>query len=169
MAWSLDKIKKLQEAGKIGGYTERVPAIRPKCDYDFIVGIDTGVNTGIAVIDLGKNALTEVKTVPIHAAMDIVARIALESKVLVKVEDARLRKWFGKSGKEKWQGAGSIKRDASMWEAFLKDNGIPHEMVAPKNNRTKQTAKQFRALTGWAGKTNNHGRDAAMLIIKFLR
>lgn len=35
---------------------------------------------------------------------------------------------------------------------------------APKNNRTKLTAEQFNRLTGWTARTNEHSRDAAMLI-----
>jgi len=29
---------------------------------------------------------------------------------------------------------------------------------------TKLTADQFKRITGWHGRTNEHGRDAAMLV-----
>jgi hypothetical protein len=63
------------------------------------------------------------------------------------------------------QGAGSIKRDCQRWEEFLTYHNIPFEKVAPRNNRTKMTANEFKMLTGWQGKTNEHGRDSAALII----
>jgi hypothetical protein len=37
-------------------------------------------------------------------------------------------------------------------------------MVAPKNAITKMKAEYFRQLTGYKGKTSEHGRDAAMLV-----
>lgn len=37
------------------------------------------------------------------------------------------------------------------------------EMVPPKNNKTKLDATKFKQITGWKERTNEHGRDAAML------
>ena len=84
---------------------------------------------------------------------------------LERFEDARLRKWIPQiKGKEVLQGVGSVKRDAGIWEDFLRDLGVPFEMVAPKNNITKLSADSFRKITGWQSKTNEHSRDAAMLV-----
>ena len=69
--------------------------------------------------------------------------------------------------RKRLQGVGSVKRDASIWEAFLKDLGIEYEMVAPKRNVTKLTQERFKAITGWGKRTNEHSRDAAMLIYGF--
>lgn len=130
------------------------------------IGIDCGINTGVAVWD-SKEKSINVFSCQIHKAITLVTSIVNENKeecIKVYVEDARLRKWFGNSGKEKLQGAGSVKRDAKIWEDFLKDSGINHEMVAPKNNKTKISSQQFKAITGYKGSTNEHGRDAAMLV-----
>ena len=136
--------------------------------YDFIVGIDTGVNTGIAKWDVKDKKLLAVTTMMIHQAMDSVLLSAENANIFVRFEDARLRKWFGKAGKEQLQGAGSIKRDAKIWEDFLTDMGIPFEMVAPKNNKTKLTADTFKRITGWGKMTNVHNRDAAMLVFNYI-
>lgn len=97
-----------------------------------------------------------------------VIKVACDSpnvKILVRFEDARLRTWFGKEkGPAQLQGAGSIKRDCQRWEEFLTYHAIPFEEIAPKNNRTKISAEEFKRLTGWQEKTNEHGRDAAMLV-----
>lgn len=90
--------------------------------------------------------------------------------VFIRVEDARLRKWIPYQKNEKAEagrreGAGSVKRDAKIWEDFLTDIGADFEMVAPKNNKTKVTAAFFKKLTGYQGKTNEHERDAAMLVV----
>lgn len=132
-----------------------------------IVGIDTGVQTGYAIWNKTNRVLIEVTTVKIHIAMERVLILHEQFDVLIRFEDARLRKWFGNSGKEQLQGAGSIKGDAVIWEDFCKDKGIKYECVAPRHNVTKLTAASFRAITKWPEVTNNHGRDAAMLVYGF--
>ena len=132
------------------------------------IGIDTGVHTGFALSVDGK--LVRVESLKIHKAMEIVSEWAAlhkngDVKLMVRFEDARLRKWIPQiKGKEVLQGVGSVKRDAGIWEDFLRDLGVPFEMVAPKNNITKLSADSFRKITGWQSKTNEHSRDAAMLV-----
>lgn len=130
------------------------------------IGIDTGTHTGFAVWNSLTRALYRVETKSIHKVMEEVKSYAsLENnKILVRFEDARLRNWFGNAGREQLQGAGSIKRDCNIWEDFLKDKNIPYEAVAPKRNRTKLSAVQFKELTGWKERTTEHSRDAAMLV-----
>ena len=131
------------------------------------VGIDTGKHTGFAVWDTEKRQLDFVDTIPIHEAL---LRIWSQRHANVEVyfEDARQRKWYGtrtaKEDRNKLQGAGSVKRDSTIWEDALKDWGIPFHAVAPKHNVTKMTPEFFRALTGWKGRTSEHSRDAAMLV-----
>ena len=140
------------------------------------IGIDTGVHTGYAVYDSRIQQLTAVGTDKIHNVMQLVSGLNDVSKekgdnIRVRVEDARKRTWYGfhtaKQDRARLQGAGSVKRDAQIWEDFLTDLCVDFEMVAPKNNATKLTAESFRKLTGWTGKTNEHGRDAAMLVYGF--
>ena len=74
------------------------------------------------------------------------------------------RKWFGKTDRERLQGVGSVKRDSSIWEEFCDYYSIEYMLIAPKNNRTKTTAAEFKKMTGWEGRTSEHSRDAAMLV-----
>lgn len=136
-------------------------------NIDFIIGIDTGVNTGIASYNTSEQKLEMVDCMKIHDAIQYVSTMNYVGAIFVRVEDARKRKWFGNSGKERLKGAGSVCRDAKIWEDFLTDYKIPFEMVAPKDNVTKLNAATFKKVTGWKGKTNEHGRDAAMLCYKF--
>jgi len=124
------------------------------------IGIDPGVHTGIAVWD-SDNKQLYIQTLPILQAM---AHVQAFTNPVVYVEDARQRKWFGDSGKERAQGAGSIKRDCQIWQEFLTENGIIHYFLAPKNNKTKLTAEQFKRITGYKGTSNQHNRDAAMIV-----
>ena len=130
------------------------------------IGIDPGTHTGVALWDPSIKEL-KISTLKIHEAMNAIKVIAetIEKKsVKVRFEDARQRKWFGNAGRDQLQGAGSIKRDCAIWEDYLKDLGVDFEMVAPKNAITKMKAEYFRQLTGYKGKTSEHGRDAALLV-----
>lgn len=142
------------------------------------IGIDTGTHTGVAVWNGNQFAMLE--TMPIHKAMEIVSTYVQTAKlgggeVVVRVEDPRQRTWFGtermsrEQERKKLQGVGSVKRDASIWDDFLSDlcktkANISYEMVAPKRNVTKLTSESFKAITKWQGRTNEHNRDAAMLV-----
>lgn len=131
-----------------------------------LIGIDAGVNTGFARTKNSK--LIEVCSM---TACQAEAEILLErgrlmgmhGMLIVYIEDARQRKWVT-GGREKLQGVGSVKRDCQRWQEFCEYHGITYFMVAPKNNRTKTTASEFKRITGWQQRTNEHGRDAAMLI-----
>ncbi len=140
------------------------------------IGIDTGTHTGFAVWDNRKWVLVEVTSLPIHKAMERVRsyveafKSGVGDKVVVRVEDPRQRTWFGTERmsrdeeRKRLQGVGSVKRDASIWDDYLKDLGVEYEMVAPKRNITKLPAERFKYFTGWNGRTNEHSRDAAGLV-----
>jgi len=132
---------------------------------NLIIGIDTGVVTGLSIWNQSNKELTFVGSMMIHQALNTVLSNKNQIK-LVRVEDARLRK-FITGGREKLQGAGSIKRDAKIWEDFLTDHKIPFQMVAPKNNRTKLDQIAFTKITGWEWKTNEHARDSGMLVFNW--
>lgn len=135
--------------------------------YDFGVGIDVGTNTGFAIFNFEQKELTEVKTTTFTEATNTILNFKqLELNFFVRFEDARQRVWFGNKGKESLQGAGSIKRECNIWEEFLTFHKIPFECVAPKNNITKTKQDFFKQLTKWQGTTNEHGRDAAMLVFQ---
>ena len=78
-------------------------------------------------------------------------------------------KWFKKEQNEseyrgKLMGAGAAKRDAKIWEEFLQDYGIPYEAHKPQARGTKWSAETFANVTGYKGRTNEHNRDAALLV-----
>lgn len=133
-----------------------------------IIGIDPGVETGFAVWHVENKSLCEVSCVKIHEAFKLIKDTwnnDMDYRLrLVIFEDARKRAWFGKSGKEVWQGAGSIKRDCKIWEDFLTDSGIPFVAVSPSRGKTKLSPEQFKIYTGYDGRTNEHSRDAGMLV-----
>lgn len=130
------------------------------------IGIDTGTNTGFAVWDDKTRSFVTIETLSIHRALQrVLTYQEANEDVFVIFEDARQRTWYGKGDTSaKLQGAGSIKRDCSIWEDFLKDYGIPFRAIPPIKGGTKLTESYFKMVTKWTGRTSNHARDAAMLV-----
>lgn len=133
-----------------------------------LIGIDPGVKTGFAVWSCKEQRLIRVETLTIIHAMDEVKKLLIPGVNLeIWFEDARLRKWFGddpKKVKAKLQGAGSIKRDCSVWQEFCDMHEIKYKAIAPGKGQTKWPADYFRKVTGWTARTSEHARDAATLI-----
>jgi len=134
----------------------------------YVIGIDPGVTTGIARLNLHNEKINLLESMMIHNAMDFVQGFIHNS--LIVVEDAR--KWNGWSKgqksremRAKAQGAGSVKRDCKIWEDFLTDNEAFFIMKSPSAKGAKINHKLFKLYTGWdGGRTNAHCRDAGMLI-----
>lgn len=144
-----------------------------------VVGIDPGRNTGLAVWSTDRLNFDRVESMPLHEAMNEVRLLhegtrelatPTHAPLLVVFEDARLRRWFGKMDREQAkygaavrEGAGAAKRDARVWEDFLKSLSVPYVARAP--TRTKWPASYFAATAKWTGRTNEHGRDAGALVV----
>lgn len=134
---------------------------------DIYIGIDPGTHTGIAVWSHKEQRFFMLGTKTMYEATEDIINLVNKhgrDNIFVRFEDARKRNWFGKAGRDQLQGAGSIKRDCSLWEEFLTAKNIPFATVAPKANRTKMKPEAFAKYTGWAKRTSEHARDAAMLV-----
>lgn len=135
------------------------------------IGIDPGTHTGVAVWDTREGKFLSLETLPIHRALYMVYAkfdLYLQAGIDVQVvfEDARQRTWYGKGDTNaKLQGAGSVKRDCSIWEDFCKDYDIPYWAKPPVKGATKVSAEYFKMVSHYQGRTSEHSRDAAMLVI----
>lgn len=136
----------------------------------FLIGIDCGKHTGIAIWNTNTQHFELLDTVPIHKAMETVKEWEYPvRRIKVFFEDARQRRWLPKDASSSeyrghLMGAGSVKRDAVIWQDALTDWGIPFEMVPPRPGMTKWDAATFARVTGYKGRTSNHARDAALLV-----
>ena len=143
-----------------------------KKQYRYAIGIDTGVHTGFALWDIQEQLLIECKTLQIDEAMEEIRELNqihdTQNYYIVVIEDARLRKFFkGENMAAKQQGAGSVKRDAKIWEDYLKRLNIDFKLVNPTSQKTKITDEYFKKISKYEGRTSNHARDAAMLILGY--
>ena len=135
-----------------------------------VIGIDPGINTGLAVWDTTSRQFLDIRCTGIVSAMDYLEELRRERGIgLVVFEDARQRKWIPREAtiseaRGRAQGAGSVKRDCAIWEAICRDYRLPFDALPPKAGMTKLSADAFARLTGWATRTSNHARDAALLV-----
>lgn len=128
-----------------------------------LIGIDPGVNTGFATWD-GESLTLDTTTITRAMAKVLVLKEQTDCHIHLFIEDARRRQWFGNAGRERLMGAGSVMRDCRIWEDFCEEQGIQYTLIPPKYNVTKMDAERFAKLTHYKGRTNEHNRDAAMLV-----
>ncbi len=135
-----------------------------------VVGIDPGMNTGLAVWDTSHRQFLDIRCSGIVDAMRYLLALQGENKIgLIVFEDARKRKWIPREKnlsefRGRAMGAGSVKRDCSIWEEFCTALAIPFVCPPPRPGMTKWTDENFRRITGYDRRTNQHGRDAALLV-----
>lgn len=136
--------------------------------FNCFIGIDPGVVTGFAIWMPDLNDFDSVFSTNITSAMQLIEvyHKQHDDKLHVIVEDARMIKKFSNHdfNPKKYQGVGSVKRDCAIWEEFLEGKGISYQLKKPRN--TKIDTSTFNKITGWTSRTNNHARDAAMLVFK---
>lgn len=135
-----------------------------------VVGIDPGLHTGLAVWDTSHRQFLDIRCSGIVDAMRYLLALQGENKIgLIVFEDARKRKWIPREKnlsefRGRAMGAGSVRRDSAIWEEYCRTYAVPFVMVAPRPGMTKLTDTYFQGITGYDRRTNEHGRDAAMLV-----
>lgn len=127
------------------------------------IGIDPGVKTGIAIWDTEKQKFQAIKTCGFWEAHEVINSLIGNSMQLI-IEDPRKVRF--KTDPARAQGAGSVKRDASLWEELCVHLGVSYILLRPNKTLTKWSAEKFKRVTGWKGRTSSHARDAAMLVFQ---
>lgn len=125
------------------------------------IGIDPGVNTGIAVAVDG--VLEVVETRDFWRAVELVDNYRCLAFTLI-IEDPRGQRVApSQYNSARLRGVGSVERDAKLWIEYAERYGIPYRAVKPGKLR-KIDAATFAKLTGWTGRTSEHARAAAMMV-----
>lgn len=138
-----------------------------------LIGIDPGVNNGIALLQEGVLSLkclnfwetcNFLETILTHAwAEEIPVKCYLEDPTQNK---PTFHRNVNQKGMQKIsQNVGSNKRDAVLLKEFLENKGVEVILCKPtKYSNTKMEAEVFKKMTGYTKRTNQHERDAGMLI-----
>lgn len=132
------------------------------------IGIDPGVMTGVAtIIDGEYSQITQMNIIRAMNMIRITHQLDMYD-ICLHVENPSFRKYFGQTGREKLQGAGSIKRDYKIWTEFAAEYKISIFPVSPAEIGSQfDNEKVFHAATGYKKKCGKHARDAAKIIYKF--
>jgi len=129
----------------------------------YAIGIDPGTNTGVAVRQLDNDTFIDVRTMGIIEAIHTVKEYHDNGGCFVFIENPMLRQWYGKTGRERLQGAGSVKRDFRIWQTQLMKYNIPFKDIAPKQIVSLPPGVVQHK---WEGRTSEHARDAMSLALR---
>jgi hypothetical protein len=131
----------------------------------FFVGIDPGVNTGLAIFDRKAKKFITLETLTAVKAENYLLNMEPEQTFFV-VEDARLNvRKKDHTSMPQAVGAGSIRRDSQRWEEWLSFYGFSFIMIRKRKtyDRFIKDAKAFNGLTGHEGRTSEHARVAGIM------
>ena len=138
-----------------------------------IVGIDPGQYTGVAVYDADDRRFLSLDTLTFWGAVALLEdlserymglRVRLEDPNMIRAIYSRHDRTTGVKRDRVGQNVGMNKRDAQLWAEWLTDRGIAFDRVKPFPKSEKKNATTFKRTTGWQGRTNEHQRDAGMLV-----
>ena len=127
-----------------------------------IIGLDPGASTGCAIYRAGQ--LAHLQTIEPH---EIDSYITDSGAARVVFENSRLQSkvWTparGAAALKVARNIGEIDAWCKLITALCERQGIAAHGISPKGKGAKLTAEQFAVVTGWAGRSNQHERDAAM-------
>lgn len=135
-----------------------------------IIGLDPGASTGVAVFQDGE--LWKLETIAPH---QISGYLVAGRPSRVVFEDSRLTSFMFTGVKSRpaalkmARNVGEIDAWCRLITSLCEAAGIPAHGISPQGKGAKLNAKQFKTLTGWAGKSNAHERDAATVAWPYRR
>lgn len=135
------------------------------------IGIDPGKKTGIAVME--NNTLRLLVTLDFWGTYNFVRDYPVSAVRAIIIEDTSDLPVFQRNRKaDNWGAIAATGRNigAVCREALLLAEGFQRSgynvIKKSRNPKTpKLSSRQFRQLTGWMSRTNQHERDAATLLI----
>lgn len=140
------------------------------------IGLDTGAKTGFAVWDSDAKEFTRIETLDFWTAYDIIADAVWKTSGYDKTPTIVIELparfiYSTHSGANRNTAIniatkyGGTRREAELLAARFEAMGFKVITQQPKKGgKTKMKADAFKRLTGYEGRTNEHGRDAAMLV-----
>ena len=127
-----------------------------------IIGIDPGAHTGVAVYINGT--LDKLSTVEPWRIPEVIQAFGADRVIF---EDSRLTSYMFTTVKSRQaalkmaRNVGEVDGWCKLIVAVCEQLKIPAHGISPKAKGAKLDADAFKLLTGWAGQTNEHTRDAA--------
>ena len=129
-----------------------------------ILGIDPGTQTGLAWFEDGR--LVGTSTI---APLDLAQAIAKADMVIFENSILQSHVWARKGATHEEQkkiarNVGQVDQICVQIMQLCGRAGKPYHSVSPRAKGEKLNAENFEALTKWTRRTNQHERDAAMVV-----
>jgi hypothetical protein len=140
---------------------------------DFILGIDAGKQTGLAVWRRSARSLVALETLDFWTAYDFIRENYPpdSAEVVIEVPNAKRHLYARLDGEGAGRGrermaanVGSNRREAELLAERLEYHFYKVTRVPPVAAK-KWTHQEFVKFTKWPGRSNEHQRDAARLVI----
>ena len=136
-----------------------------------VVGIDPGTQTGLAQIDAQTGAVLAVSSAgPLETVRQLEALAHEGALAGAYVEDSRdLPIYARHGGKNRGQrdrvarSVGRVDGLTDLYVGLLTSLGVPVQTAEPVRS-TKWDAETCERVTGYAGRSNQHGRDALRIV-----
>lgn len=149
----------------------------PEARKRYIVGLDPGVKTGVAIWDRVEGQFRLISTWDFWDTVFALTRSSVftpySCSVVVEVAHyAPTYSHLKAEGQNKHtlskiaRNVGQVTREAQLLAEGLRRFGYEVEEVRPQGKAKKAAddVKQFERLTGWTERTSQHARDAARLV-----
>lgn len=136
---------------------------------NYVIGVDPGKTTGVAfmTVDNGRYEIVDVMTTTFWELIDY-ARTLEKDRFRFVVEDGSMnRPVFHKAENEAAQNMTAKRVGGNHTESKLLSSGLSRmgfKVFTVKPHMTKQPARYIKQVTGFGGRTNQHTRDAIMMI-----
>lgn len=129
-----------------------------------ILGIDPGTSTGLAWFEHGR--LVGTSTIK---PLDLPEAIAKADMVIFENSILQSHVWTDQNAsvaaaKKKARNVGQVDQICVQIMQLCGRAGKPYQAISPKGKGEKVSAERFEAITGYMRRTNQHERDAAMVV-----
>ena len=136
-----------------------------------VIGIDPGVNNGVAIYIDGN--LDRLETHTVLSLIEFLKDLK-SSKYKACIEDSRLQSHLFTGSCDNRAAALKIARDVGggdmicrIIEQLAEENNMDIIGISPKSKGKKLGSEEFNKITGWTKQSNQHERDAAMVAWRF--
>lgn len=135
----------------------------------FIIGIDCGVNTGVAIKETGANTFIYLKSLDFWQAYDLIIQSYPPESCRVHIEFLSEKEGLYSDrkvhGHRMAANVGGVRRETALLIKGLERLG--YEVLKIRPTRIKWSQEDFTRHTGDTRRTNEHVRDAAWCVYNY--
>jgi hypothetical protein len=135
--------------------------------HRFAIGIDPGIECGFAIFDRVEKKLIACKSMELWELFESLQQWK-DNGIQVYIENPstwlKFRKTTDKEAAQALQGAGAVKQSFKHITQYLDHLCIVYVTTKLQGTLKKVGKDKFALYTKWKGNSNQHGRDAALMV-----